>query len=238
MFYKAGVWGNPVSPSAHPVGGCGRARPARREPGKPGFPSSHPVSGSGRREPGKPGSPIFSPAGRVWASAAPAADAGGPPASPLRGQTARAPRSKVNTRGEDRPRGRFREGEAPDRRAGSVAPCLRLNDRMCAVAGRREAAPPRWRRGRCRWGGGPLIAGLTRGSAPRAVVRPPPSLPPLGGGARRIAPGRTAPQRILMGIIMCRYPSCPTGLNTPGLCGDWVSIASCAVFTTPSRSLR
>ena len=47
----AGVWGNRVSPDPHPVGGCGRAMPSSRGVGKPGF-------------------PLFSPGGRVWAGAA------------------------------------------------------------------------------------------------------------------------------------------------------------------------
>jgi len=39
---QAGRWGNRVSPSPHPVGGCGWAKPSRRGLGKPGFPRPPP----------------------------------------------------------------------------------------------------------------------------------------------------------------------------------------------------
>mgnify|MGYP000089750530 CR=1 FL=1 len=243
MFYKAGVWGNPVSPSAHPIGECGRARPARGEPGKPGF-------------------PIFSPGEWVGAGAARAQGAGetGFPNLLTR-------REGVGERG---PRGGCGR---PARVASPRASCPRSQEQgeharrrpaPREVSGGRSPRPACWFRcavpapqrpdvrggGALRSSASPPAAGALpmgrraadcrvdpRQRAARGGTSPS-QPPPAGGRARRVAPGRTAPQRILIGIIMCRYPSCPTGLNTPGLCGDWVSIASCAVFTTPSRSLR
>ena len=109
----AGGWGNPVSPSPHPVGRSGRAQPSRRGVGKPGCPTPPP-----RRGMGKPGFPIPPPGGRVWVRVhiAPGS-AGSLPAETRRGRDARASRRVGCPRCEHL---RVWEGAATRLRAGAA----------------------------------------------------------------------------------------------------------------------